>query len=111
MESQIWNEDCNAGLDRIPDGSVDLVMMDPPYKLVRLDGRGAFGSNNRTYYGDLENISEGISDELLDKIVSKMRKVNLYVWCNKEQILQYITYFNNRKGTGGEDRHGHSDMA
>ena len=29
----IFNEDCRTGLDRIPDGSVDLLMMDPPYEL------------------------------------------------------------------------------
>lgn len=39
MESQIWNEDCNTGLDRIPDGSVDLVMMDLPY-LMETGGGG-----------------------------------------------------------------------
>lgn len=39
MPGTIWNEDCNTGLDRIPDGSVDLVMMDPPY-LIHSDGGG-----------------------------------------------------------------------
>ena len=30
--NQIFNEDCRTGLDRIPDRSIDLVMMDPPYE-------------------------------------------------------------------------------
>lgn len=28
----IYNEDCMLGLNRIPNGSVDLVVMDPPYE-------------------------------------------------------------------------------
>ena len=40
MDSAIWNEDCAKGLDRIPDGSVDLVMMDPPY-LLNTEGGGS----------------------------------------------------------------------
>lgn len=27
----IYNEDCLAGMDRIPDNSVDMVLVDPPY--------------------------------------------------------------------------------
>jgi len=27
--------------------------------------------------------------------------VNIYIWCNKEQIFQYMSYFNNRKGNDG----------
>ena len=30
---QIFNEDALSGLDRIPDGSVDLILTDPPYGL------------------------------------------------------------------------------
>lgn len=91
--NQIFNEDCMEGLDKIPDYSVDLVVMDPPYKLVRIDGIGLFGSNNRDYYDELSEIRDGITDELLTKIVSKMKKVNIYIWCNKEQIQQYLEYF------------------
>ena len=28
---RIWNEDCLEGMKRIPDGSVDMVLCDPPY--------------------------------------------------------------------------------
>ncbi len=32
--NRIYNEDCLEGMKRIPDGSVDLVLTDPPYKLI-----------------------------------------------------------------------------
>ena len=30
---QLFNEDALSGLDRIPDGSIDLILTDPPYGL------------------------------------------------------------------------------
>lgn len=95
--NHIFNEDCMVGLDRIPDGSVDLVLMDPPYEQGTIGG-GCFGSDKKQYFSEIKGISEGIQDELLDKIVSKLKAVNLYVWCNKAQIHQYLNYFANRGG-------------
>lgn len=31
---QIYNEDCLEGMKRIPDGSVDLVLTDPPFNIT-----------------------------------------------------------------------------
>ena len=89
----IFCEDCRTGMERIPDGSVDLVVMDPPYVLQNT-GRGAFGK--RSYFNELEPISEGIDDGVLDTVCRKLKAVNLYVWCNKTQLRQYIDYFENR---------------
>lgn len=89
----IFCEDCRTGMERIPDGSVDLVVMDPPYVLQNT-GRGAFG--RRSYFNELEPISEGIDNGVLDMLCRKLKAVNLYVWCNKTQLRQYIDYFEGR---------------
>lgn len=91
----IFCEDCRRGMDRIPDGGVDLVVMDPPYNLDT-NGGGAFGPTNRPYHRELVPLSEGIDNELLDTICRKMSAINLYVWCNKGQLRQYIDYFEDR---------------
>ena len=31
MINQIFNEDCLEGMKRIPDGSIDCIITDPPY--------------------------------------------------------------------------------
>ena len=31
--NKIYNEDCLVGLKRIPDKSIDLVLIDPPYEI------------------------------------------------------------------------------
>ena len=91
----IYNEDCLKGLERIPNKSVDLIVMDPPYEM-ETSGGGAFGSFNRLYHGALTPISKGITDEVLDVLTEKMKAINIYIWCNKNQLRQYLDYFDDR---------------
>ena len=85
-------QDC---IRMVPDGSVDLVVMDPPY-LIDTQGGGAFAGENRTFDREFKDFSEGITNEDLDLIMSKMKAVNVYVWCNKAQLRQYLDYFEDR---------------
>ena len=90
--------DCLEVLKTIPDKSVDLVVMDPPY-LKKGNGYycggGAFGSKNRQYHSSLDKngLLDGISSDVLDGLIRVMKNVNIYIWCNKEQIKDYINYF------------------
>ena len=93
MSGTIWNEDCRTGLSKVEDGSVDLLVTDPPYEFASTRGSGAFGSGNRSYHSELDGISHGIDTELLDLIMSKMRAVNAYIFCNKAQLPMYLDYF------------------
>ena len=95
MMDEILNMDCNKGLELVPDKSVDLIIMDPPYEMDTCGG-GAFGSFNKLYHGELNPISNGISNDTLDVLVKKMKAVNIYVWCNKNQLRQYFDYFGDR---------------
>jgi|GEM_PF-347012 len=91
MMDSILNMDCSEGLDLVPDGSVDMVLMDPPYKMGT-QGAGAFGNANRRYFDELGKMSDGLSDALLEKIASKMKRIVMYAFCSKSQILQYIRF-------------------
>ena len=88
----IYNEDCIEGMKRIPDNSVDLVVMDPPYQL-ETNGGGTFGNANRTYLAEISNLSKGITNATLNTIVTKMKAINIYIWCNKAQFRQYLDFF------------------
>ena len=93
--------DCLELLKQLPDKSVDLVVTDPPYDFMskhgsnNYAGAGAFGTLGRTYHKELSNsnIIKGINNDVLDELVRVMKKVNIYIWCNKEQIKQYLDYF------------------
>ena len=92
---KIHCEDCRIGMERIPDGSIGLVVMDPPYN-IETTGGGAFGPGNRGYHSELEPFSKGIDESVLDTICRKLSAINIYVWCNKRQLRQYIDYFEDK---------------
>ena len=105
----------------IPDNSVDLVITDPPYQFACGGMGGAFGIENRPYikeYIDLckndaigkvpldgrkikqragsKFISLGFSNEILDELCRVMKKINIYIWCSKDQLRQIIDYFDDK---------------
>ena len=149
----IYCEDCYEAIKKIPDKSIDLVIIDPPYEFCKggkghsdlgdgkqkagkdySTGGGCFGTKKRKYHSEINEtdvtlarkkyldyinehgkdeeserlraiasaidnmnnayfISKGISNEILDELVRVMKKVNIYVWCNKAQLRQLIDYF------------------
>ena len=89
----IHNMDCLEGLRSLPDKCVDLIVTDPPYEFNDTRGGGTFGSKHRTYHAELDPLSKGVTKEVLDEMVRVMKKINIYIWCNKNQLRQYIDYF------------------
>lgn len=95
---RIYNEDALEGMRRMPDGCVDLVVTDPPYSMqCNRAGHGAFGCSNRNYHGQLDDITHGISDEFLDEMLRLCKKPNMYLFCSKDQILQYLLFADRHK--------------
>lgn len=94
ISSILKQGDCLEILKKLPDNSVDLVVTDPPYEFAS-HGGGAFGSKQREYHNELENsdITKGFDTRILDELIRVMKKVNIYIWCNKEQINMYLNYF------------------
>ena len=93
--------DCLELMKDIPDKSIDLVVIDPPYEKKGNGyycGGGAFGSTNREYHSVLDenNLLNGIDNACLDELMRVMKKVNIYIWCNKTQLRQYIDYFEDK---------------
>lgn len=95
--------DCLELLKDIPDNSIDLVVIDPPYDFMSKHysfgktyaGAGAFGTLSRTYHKELDdsNIITGINEDVLKELIRVQKKVNIYIWCSKEQILKYMNFF------------------
>lgn len=96
-EIDIKHQDALEFLKSLDDKSVDLIVTDPPYKFENTKGGGGFGSKNRTYHGELNPISDGITTEVLDEMFRVMKVPNIYIWCNKALIPQYLNYFLDRK--------------
>jgi len=95
-------------IKQVPDKSVDLIVTDPPYDFGSGGGGCAFGKKKRSHEevkvaslikmrSDTtkceENLVQGIDPSILNEFVRVMKKINCYIWCNKEQIYDYTTFF------------------
>lgn len=85
-------------IKEIPDKSVDIIVTDPPYEIKGLHA-GAHGIFKERGGGKYEqemvetDLGKGIDLSILDELIRVMKKINIYIWCNKEQIYDYLTYF------------------
>ena len=90
--------DCLELLKYIPDKSIDLVVIDPPY-VLETDGAGMFGKKADNYGGqryvmkNIDFMKHGISTTVLDELYRVMKKVNIYIWCSQKQLATFYKYF------------------
>lgn len=88
--------DCLNLMKKLPDHCIDLVVTDPPYNIHAGKGGGAFG--NRSSFKEIEFMSNGFSEEILDELVRVMKKINIYVFCSQKQLPLLINYFIKERG-------------
>ena len=87
--------DCMEGIKLLEDKSIDLVVMDPPYKLELNKMKNTNSYNN--YANDLLGLKDGFDLKVLDLLIPKMKKINMYIYCSKRQIQELLEYFSNKK--------------
>lgn len=94
IENTIINDDCMNVLRQLPNKSVDLVVTDIPYLISVSQSAGAFGVKKRMHYKkELEALSKGISNEVLEELCRVMKKINIYIFCSKNQFIQMLDFF------------------
>lgn len=122
-EIKLIKGDCYELVKEIPDNSIDLVIIDPPYQIDSGGKTGELG--HRKYHDEYVNlcklgrpkseterkriaarvkgnaknyrmISLGFENTILDELCRVMKKINIYIWCSKGQLRQIIDYFDDR---------------
>ena len=88
-------------IKEIPDNSIDLVHIDPPYLIHAGGSGGCFGKGDRMYHDELTELSNGVENTILEELCRVLKKINIYIWCNKNQLGQYINFFS-EKGASTE---------
>ena len=88
----LWQGDCLEVMRNIPDGSVDLVVTDPPYK-IQTSGAGLYKQADKQYVKELCGMKDGFSPAILDELCRVMKKINIYIFCSQKQIMPLLDYF------------------
>ena len=92
--NKIYNEDSYKAIKDIPDKSVDCIYTDVPY-LYQKGGASSslLGQRMVQMRESLKDISNGFDYEILDEFIRVMKRINIFIWCSKAQILDIMTYF------------------
>ena len=88
----------NELIKDIPDNSVNLIVIDPPYLLNMSGGKKGTSDIAKTLLSLEKELTEvnlvnGYDMTILDDLVRVMNKINIYIWCNIAQIKSYLDYF------------------
>ena len=112
----IYNEDCYEAIKKIPDKSIDLVIIDPPYeykvgreeknkdddikKLIhKYVEQGKTLEQAKTWADkvmnrkEIKHLSSGFDVGILNELDKKMKKINIYIWCSKLQITEILSHY------------------
>ena len=95
MDIKLYNGDCLELMKNIPDGSVDLVLTDPPY-VIETKGGGICGKDGLVKQfkeNHLDEMKNGFDTQVLDEICRVLKKINVYFFCSQKQIMPLLDYF------------------
>lgn len=99
--NKIYNVDCYEAIKTIPDKSIDCIYTDPPYDFKgSVHHNSGFLKNRFNIPGkDIVqlNINKNYNLSILDEFVRVMKNINIFLWCNKHQIKDYLEYFSQFK--------------
>lgn len=93
---KLYQGDCLELMKNIEDGSVDLVVTDPPYEITTT-GAGIYKQADKQYVKELNGMKDGFSEEVLDELCRVMKKINIYFFCSQKQIIPLLDYFVKKK--------------
>lgn len=97
---QLLNKDCIEGMKTLADNSIDCIIADPPYD-IKTKGGGSINKVKKLSKSlqDLEdaNITKGYDIVAFGKEALRvMNEINIYFWCNKKQIPDYLDFYVNK---------------
>ena len=95
-EYKLYQGDCLEVMKDIEDGSIDLVVTDPPYEIATT-GAGIYKQADKQYVKELNGMKDGFSEEVLDELCRVMKKINIYFFCSQKQIIPLLDYFVKKK--------------
>lgn len=99
-KNKIYCVDSYKAIKEMPDKFVDLIITDPPYDIRHTEGGGMLIDKGiKQMFDDLveDNLAVGIDESILEEMCRVMKKINIYIWCNKTMIPMLFNFFVNKK--------------
>ena len=94
--------DCLELMKEIGGGTIDLVVIDPPYLIenTKAGGKSKLAKSIQVMNDEIKenNLTNGFDIKCLDELFRIMKVPNIYIWCNHKQIPMYLDYFVKEKG-------------
>lgn len=92
--NKIFNVDAYEAIKDIPDKSIDCIYTDIPYFIDNHGfGKSDLGNRMKNKTSDLKGIDKGIDLSILNEFVRVMKKINIFIWCSKLQIIELLNFF------------------
>jgi DNA modification methylase len=81
-------------IKKIPDKSIDIIYTDIPYDIQSGAGGGFMSERiSRVRDKELVGLKDGINYDILNEFVRVLKDINLFIWCNKRQLLPILKFF------------------
>ena len=85
-------------IKKLPDKSVDLIITDPPYDIDTKYTSCMRNDIGKSYHSVIKELSaddltSGIEISILDDFLRVLKTINVYIWCNRRQIIPYLDFF------------------
>lgn len=90
-------------IKEIPDNSIDLIVVDPPYlikknKIKKIDKNdinnlSRINKNKCLSANEIYDLNNGFDLSILDEFDRVMKNTNIYIFCSKDQIYDYYNYY------------------
>lgn len=88
--------DAYEAIKEIPDKSIDLIYTDIPYE-ISYSGSGSVRKLIKNFVDEMnankENLLQGIDFAILNEFVRVLKKIHIYIWCSRSQILPLLKFF------------------
>ena len=92
---ELWYSDCLELMKDIPDGSIDLIVTDPPYKITSRGNGGTSGGmfqKKKVNKGDVFNHNDVDITDWIDELYRTLKPSgHCYIMTNNKNITHYLS--------------------
>lgn len=92
LENKIINKDCMDVLKKIPDKSIDLLFIDPPYR-QEYHSRSQFNINKKIQGEKIKEYGSNLKldyTSLFNTVIPKLKKINMFIFCDTNTKYDFI---------------------